>query len=126
MAWGTSRRLRRPHIPTTAPTAPTTPLMRWSWLQGASGGRSLRYGPATHDPAQGRIMRQPVGVVHVFVSGQPPEHGLAKLRDQRVAAVLARPGVGESLSGQFRQPKCIIEVAEGEQTSVGRDPRAME
>ena len=70
-------------------------------------------------------MRQPVGVVHVFVSGQPSEHGLAELRDQRVAAVLARPGVGQSLSGQFCQPKCIIEFAKGEQTGVGRDPRAM-
>jgi hypothetical protein len=34
----------------------------------------LRPGPATHDPAHGRIMPHPVGIVHVLVSGQPPEH----------------------------------------------------
>src|SRR5215213_8195001 len=70
-------------------------------------------------------MRQTICVVHVFVPGQSPEQGLAKLPDQRVAAVLARPGVGESRSRQLRQPKCIIEFAKGEQTSVGRDPRTM-
>ena len=92
----------------------------------AGGGCSLRHGPATHDPAHGRIMRQPVGIVHVLVSGEPPEDGLAKLSDQRVAAILAGPGVGEDLSGQVCQAKRIIEIPKGEQTSVGRDPRAME
>jgi hypothetical protein len=38
-----------------------------------------------------------------------------------VAAVLACPGVGESLSGTLRQAKSIIEFAKGEQTSIGRD-----
>src|SRR3954449_2456239 len=38
MAWGTSRRLRRPHIPTTAPTAPTrSTVSAWS-LMGPPGG----------------------------------------------------------------------------------------
>ena len=62
----------------------------------------VRHGPAPHDPAQGRIMREAVGIVHVFVPGQPPEHGLAKLSDQRVTAVLARSGISEPLSSQFR------------------------
>jgi hypothetical protein len=53
--------------------------------------RSLRHGPATDDPAQGRIVRQAVGIIDVFVPGEPPEHGLAKLRDQRVAAILTGP-----------------------------------
>ena len=71
-------------------------------------------------------MRQPIGVVHVLVPGQPPEHGLAKLSDQGVAAVLAGPGVGENLSGQVRQAEGIIEIPKGEQTSVGRHLRAVE
>jgi hypothetical protein len=41
---------------------------------------------------------QPVGIVHVFVACQAPEHGLANLGDQRVAGILAGPGVGENLS----------------------------
>jgi len=72
-------------------------------------------------------MRQPLGIVHVLVSsGEPPEHRLAQLSNQRVAAILARPGVGEGLSGQICQAKGIIEVSKGEQTSVGRDPRTVE
>jgi hypothetical protein len=39
----------------------------------ARGGRILRHSPATDDPAQGRIMRQPLGIVHVFVASEPPE-----------------------------------------------------
>jgi hypothetical protein len=64
----------------------------------AGGGCSLRHGPATHHPAHGWISAKPVGIVHVLVPGEPPKHGLTKLSDQRVAAVLARPGVGENLS----------------------------
>jgi hypothetical protein len=51
---------------------------------------------------------------------------LATLRDQGVAAVLARPGVSESLSGQVCQAEGIIEIPEREQTSVGRDLGAVE
>src|SRR5215208_3299850 len=66
-------------------------------------------------------MRQAVGIVHVLVAGEPPKDGLAKLRDQRVAAVLARPGIRKDLSGQVCQAESIIEVSKGEQASVGRD-----
>ena len=86
----------------------------------AGGGRSLRRGPATHDPPQGRIMRQPICVVDVLVPGQSPEHGLAKLCDQGMAAVLAGPGIGETLSGKLGQAKRIIEIAKGKQTSIRR------
>ena len=73
--------------------------------------RSLRYSWAFHDPAQGGIVRQPASIIHVLVSGQPPEDGLPKLSDQRVAAVLARPDVGEGFSSKLRQSKRIIEFA---------------
>jgi hypothetical protein len=49
-------------------------------------------------PAQGGIVRQAICVIHVLVPGQPSEDGLAKLRDQRVTAILTRPGIGENLS----------------------------
>src|SRR5215211_6168449 len=83
--------------------------------------RSLRHGPATHDPAQGRIVRQPVGIIHVFVPSQSPEHGLAKLRDQSVAAILARPGIRKDFSGQACQAEGVIEIPKREQTRAGRD-----
>src|SRR4051794_30210551 len=72
------------------------------------------------------ILRQAVGIVHIFVPGQSPEHGLAKLRDQRVAAVLAGPGIGQDLSGQVCQAKGVIEIPKREQASVGRHSRTVE
>jgi hypothetical protein len=92
----------------------------------AGRGRSLRHGPATRDPPQGRIVRQPICVVYVFVPGQPPKDGLTKLRDQRVAAVLARPGIRKDFSGQVCQAEGIIEISEREQPSVRRHARTME
>jgi hypothetical protein len=71
-------------------------------------------------------MRQPICVVHVLVSGQSPEHGLAKLSDQRVAAILARPGIRKDFSGQVCQAKGIIEISKREQASIGRHSRPME
>jgi hypothetical protein len=65
-------------------------------------------------------VRQPICVVHVFVACQAPEHGLAKLSHQSVTAILACPGVGETLSRKLRQSKRIVEFAKGEQTGVGR------
>ena len=40
-------------------------------------------------------MAQTFGIVDVFVSGKPPEHGLPQQPDQRMAAVLAGAGVSE-------------------------------
>jgi hypothetical protein len=74
----------------------------------ARGGCLVRHSPATYDPAQGGIMRQPLGIVHVLVPGQPPEDRLANLGSQRVTAILTSPSVGESLSGQACQAKGII------------------
>ena len=71
-------------------------------------------------------MRQPICVVDVFVPGQSPEHGLAKLRDQGVAAVLARPGLCKDFSGQVCQAERIIEISKREQTSIGCHSRPME
>jgi len=69
---------------------------------------------------------QPVGIVHVLVASEPAKDGLAKLRDQRVAAVLARPGLCKDVSGQVCQAESIVEIPEREQSSVGRDLGAVE
>jgi hypothetical protein len=44
-------------------------------------------------------MAQPLGVVDVLVSGQPPEYGLPQHPDQRVPPVLSRACIGELLAG---------------------------
>jgi hypothetical protein len=71
-------------------------------------------------------VRQPVGIVHVLVASEPPKDGLPKLRDQRVAAILARPGIHKDFSGQVCQAEGIIEIPKGEQTSLGRRSRTVE
>jgi hypothetical protein len=71
-------------------------------------------------------VRQAVSIVHVFVPGQSPEHRLAKLGGQGAAAILAGPGIGETLPGKLRQSKRIIEFAKGEQTRIRRGPRTVE
>ena len=92
----------------------------------AGGGRLSRHGPATHDPAHGRIMRQPVGIVHILVPCQAPEHGLAELSNQGVASVRAGAGVRQNLSSGLAQTKGIVEFAAGQQTAIRRDLRAVE
>ena len=59
-------------------------------------------------------MRQAVGIVHVLVASEPAKDGLAKLRDQSVAAILARPGIRKDFSGQVCQAEGIIEIPKGE------------
>src|SRR5215207_5250655 len=88
----------------------------------AGGSCTLRHRATTDDPAHGGISAKPVGIVHVLVPGEPPEDRLAKLSNQRVAAILAGPGVGETLSGEVRQAEGIIEVPKGEQLSKGSSP----
>src|SRR5262245_49058674 len=53
---------------------------------------------AADDPAHRRIMAQAFGIVHVLVSGKPPEHGLPQQPDQCMAPVLAGACVGELLA----------------------------
>ena len=87
---------------------------------------TLRHRATAHDPAHGRITAKPVGIVHVLVPGQSPEHGRPALGRQAVAAVLAGPGIGETLSGQVCQAERIIEISKREQTSIGCHSRPME
>ena len=92
----------------------------------AGGGRLSRRGPATDDPAHGRIVRQPVRIVHILVACQAPEHGLAELSNQGVASVRAGAGVRQNVSSGLAQTQGIVEFAAGQQTTIGRDLRSVE
>ena len=70
-------------------------------------------------------MRQPVGIVHVLISGKATEDGLPELGGEGVAAIPAGPGVGESLPGKLGQAEGIVEFPKGEQTGVRGDPGAV-
>ena len=78
---------------------------------------------AADDPSHRRIMPKPRGVIDILVSGKPPEHRLPQHSDQSVAAVLARPRVGETLAGQIRKAERVVEFAVGKQASIGSDER---
>src|SRR5262245_9955593 len=86
----------------------------------------LRHPAAADHPAHCEIVPESVGVVHVFVAGEPAEHGLTELGEQRVASVLPGARVGEEISSQRRQAERVIEFPEREQAGVGSDGGAVE
>jgi hypothetical protein len=89
-------------------------------------GRGRRPGDravADH-PAHRRITTQPLGVVHVLVAGQPPEHRLPQQAGQPMAAVLAGARIGEQVTGRVGQAESVIQLAIGQQPGVRRDRRA--
>ena len=66
-------------------------------------------------------MAQAFGIVHVFVSGKPPEHGLPQQPDQCMAAVLAGACVGELLARHRAEAEGIVELSIGQQARIGSD-----
>jgi hypothetical protein len=92
----------------------------------AGGGGLSGHGRAAHHPAHGRIVGQPVRVVHVLVPRQAPEHRLAELSNQGMASVRAGAGVRQHLSRGLAQTKGIIKFAAGQQTTIRRDLRSVE
>ena len=81
---------------------------------------------AIDDPAHCGIAPQPVGVIHVFVPGETTIDRLAKETDYAVPAVPAGAVVANGVAGRCSQAESVVEFTVGEQTCVGRDPRAME
>lgn len=68
-----------------------------------------------------RIPSEPVGIVHVLVSGEAAIDCLAKQTDEAVPAVLAGPAIGQNITHHRGQAQGIVKFTVGEQTSVGRD-----
>ena len=71
-------------------------------------------------------MRKPLGVVDMFVAGEPPKHRSAEQTAQLVARVLATAAVEELRDRDVDEPEGIIELAVREQTAVRGDPGAVE
>ena len=76
---------------------------------------------AADDPPHRGIAPEPVGVVHILVSGEPSKDGLAKQTDDTVPTVLAGPAVSQDITRQYGQAQGIVEFAVGEQAGVGCD-----
>ena len=80
--------------------------------------------PATHDLAHDRIEGQAVGVIHILISGQPPEHRLPEQSVKPMDCVLAPSGVAQCCCRQVGQPECVIKLAHQQKATVGTELRA--
>jgi hypothetical protein len=78
------------------------------------------------DGAHGGITGEPLGVVDVFVAGQPPEHRLPKQPGQGVTRVLATAVIEELGDRDRGEPDGIVQLTVGEPTAVRGDPGAVE
>ena len=78
------------------------------------------------DGAHRRIAGEPLGVVDVFVAGEPAVDRLAQQAQQPVANVLSTPPLGEGRSGHRGQAEHVVQLAVGEQAAVRGDPRPVE
>lgn len=81
---------------------------------------------ASDNGAHRQIMGEPLGVVDVFVTGEPTIDRLPQQTEEPVANVLPAPAFAQSLGGHRGQAEGIIQLRIGQQTAVGGDPRTME
>ena len=93
------------------------------WLVEAAG-RSMP-SPAD-DGAHRRIAGEPLGIVDVFVAGEPAVDRLAQQAQQMVPDVPSTPTLAEGRCGHRGQIEHIVQLAIGEQAAVRGDPRPVE
>jgi hypothetical protein len=67
---------------------------------------------------------QTFGVVDIFVSRKPPEHGLPSQPERRMAAVLAGTCISERATRHHAEAEGAVEFAISQQSSVGSAGRA--
>jgi hypothetical protein len=73
---------------------------------------------AANNPADRRIMAQPLRVVHMLVSGKPPKNGLSQHADQRMPPFLPVQASASLSTGKSERPSGIIKFAVREQSGV--------
>jgi len=79
-----------------------------------------------HDGAHRWIAGEPLGVVHVLVTGEAAGDRLPQEAEQPVASVLPAPPFGESGCGHRGQAESVVQFAVGEQAAVRGDSGAVE
>ena len=84
------------------------------------------YALAADDGAHPRIAGEPLGIVDVFVAGEPAVDRLAQQSRQMVPDVPAAPPLAECRSAHRGQAKRVVQLAIGEQATVRGDPSTME
>lgn len=79
-----------------------------------------------HESPHGRVEPQALRIVHIFVTGEPPEDRLPEEGHERMLNVLAQADLGETLCRHPAQPKVLIQLPEGEQSRIRGDGCAPE
>ena len=75
-------------------------------------------GATTDNAAHDRIARQPIGVVHVLITGQAPEHGLSEQGEQGVLRVPTRAAVAQFPTRYLGQAQGLIQLPKQQQPAV--------
>ncbi len=81
---------------------------------------------AAHNMAHGRIDRQSLGIVHVFVTSQSAINGLPQQGQKQVLLVRAQARISQQVCARLREPQRFIEFAVGQQSSIRGDLTAAE
>ena len=92
----------------------------------AGRGRRSVHTLAADDGAHHRIAGEPLGIVDVFVAGEPAVDRLAQQPRQMVPDVPAAPPLAECRSAHRGQAKRVVQLAIGEQAAVRSDPGTVE
>lgn len=71
-------------------------------------------------------MRQAFGIVHVFITRETPEHGLAQQTGQQVAGVLARAAFRQDIARQISEAERIVQFTVDQDAGIGGDATSME
>ena len=74
--------------------------------------------PAADNPAHRRIVPQPLGVIHILVSGETTKYRLSKQPGQCIPAILASACIGQRITRHHGQADRIVEFAISEQPRI--------
>jgi len=91
----------------------------------ARGGQPVHALAADHG-AHGRITREPRGVIHVLVTGEPAIDRLPQQAEQPVADVGSAPAFGQTRHPDRGQVESVVQLAVGEEAAVRGDLGAVE
>src|SRR5262249_38753428 len=82
--------------------------------------------PATHDDSHRGVVAEALGIVDIFIAGQPAVERLAKESQEAVLGVLPRAGVKQAARGRAGQSEGVVEFAVSKESGVTGNGRAVE
>jgi hypothetical protein len=92
----------------------------------AGRGRGPVDALSADDGPHRRITGEPLGIVHVLVSGEPAIDRLPQQAEELMLNVLSATPLGEGRGGHRGQTERVVQFSVSEQTAIGGDPGAVE